>query len=335
MNTGDAAGDSYTSIENLRGSAHDDTLTGNSIANGLKGGAGADVLNGGAGDDVLNGGVSADALDGGAGIDTASYADATSGVSLNLAAGGTGGEAAGDTFASIENAIGSIWGDVIVGTGGANTIDGGVSNDVLFGGFGADTLIGGAGQDRLLGGVGADVLDGGVGSDVASYAGAANAIAVDIATGGGGTAGEATGDTFVSIDGVIGSNFNDQIYGFAGVNVLFGGAGNDLIDARSGNDIVRGDAGDDTIIGGSGNDRLSGGVGSDTFVFSAGHGRDRIDDWQDGTDTLDFSGHTGVTGYADLTVRSVGTSAVVEDGTGGVLVVAGAAGTIDASDFLF
>ncbi|MEX0277107.1 MAG: Hint domain-containing protein, partial [Ruegeria sp.] len=49
---GSADGDSYTDIENVTGSAHDDVLTGSGDANVLDGGAGDDTLSGGAGDDV-------------------------------------------------------------------------------------------------------------------------------------------------------------------------------------------------------------------------------------------------------------------------------------------
>ena len=48
VNTGEAAGDSYISIEDLTGTAFNDTLIGDANHNFL-GRAGADVLNGGAG----------------------------------------------------------------------------------------------------------------------------------------------------------------------------------------------------------------------------------------------------------------------------------------------
>ena len=76
QNTGGAGSDTLSNIENLIGSDHHDTLTGDAGANRIDGGAGHDVIDGGGGADILSGG---------AGVDTVSYASASAGVRVNLA----------------------------------------------------------------------------------------------------------------------------------------------------------------------------------------------------------------------------------------------------------
>lgn len=156
---GHATGDVLLAIEDLSGSGHADWLAGDAGRNALTGGegndtllgrAGDDVLTGEGGDDLLMGGTGVDVLDGGAGRDRASYAGAASGVSLDLATGGTGGEAAGDSYVSIESVIGSRFDDRLVGDGAGNMLSGGEGDDTLTGGGGADMLQGGAGADRFV-----------------------------------------------------------------------------------------------------------------------------------------------------------------------------------------
>ncbi|MGB6230565.1 MAG: hypothetical protein WBF53_10610, partial [Litorimonas sp.] len=67
---GFAAGDTFTGVENLEGSAFDDVLTGDDLSNRLYGGRGDDTVDGGGGDDYIVGGTGTDILTGGAGADT-------------------------------------------------------------------------------------------------------------------------------------------------------------------------------------------------------------------------------------------------------------------------
>ena len=138
-NTGEAIGDSYTSIENLRGSAFADTLRGNSGNNLLDGQAGADVL------------------DGGAGFDYAWYNTNSTGTGVTASLANPGintGDAAGDTYISIEGLVGSSV---------------------------ADTLIGDAANNFLRGQGGGDALIGGGGFDFADYINATSGVTVDLA----------------------------------------------------------------------------------------------------------------------------------------------------------
>lgn len=130
--------DRLRNIENVRGSAFDDTLIGNGGANRLTGGNGDDTLVGGAGLDMAV--YASDAFVGG-----------TAGVLVNLGAGrARDGFGASDRLESVEQATGTRFNDTLTGSGGANLLVGLEGDDVLSGGRGRDTLVSGTGRDRIL-----------------------------------------------------------------------------------------------------------------------------------------------------------------------------------------
>ncbi|MGB1214345.1 MAG: M10 family metallopeptidase C-terminal domain-containing protein, partial [Pikeienuella sp.] len=281
-------------IENANSGTGDDALTGNEANNELNGGEGADTLLGGGGADTLIGGAGADELTGGDDDDFASYQGAAARVRVDLAGlVSARGDAVGDVFNGIEGLIGTGFRDVMLGDDLANalfggdgnddlfgrdgadslfgengaddlagqagddSLDGGIGNDTLDGGDDDDTLRGDTGDDTLIGGRGADLLDGGADFDVASYETAGQRVRVDL-SGQAAATGDATGDVYVDIERIKGSDFNDILLGDATANDLEGG---------DGADDLRGRDGDDTLIGGAGGDQLNGGTGLDTASY--------------------------------------------------------------------
>ena len=107
---GDAEGDVFISIEDVRGSGGNDTIMGDGGSNLLEGRNGNDDLHGGMGGvrDVLLGGAGRDTLNGGLGGDIVN---------------GNGGD------------------DTVIGGGGDDTLLGGGGNDLISGGSGADLFI--------------------------------------------------------------------------------------------------------------------------------------------------------------------------------------------------
>lgn len=239
INTGQAAGDVWISIENLSGSDAGDTIIGDEAGNTLSGNLGNDQIYGRDGDDVLVGGLGADQLYGQAGIDTASYAFAASAVTANLLnPTRNGGEAAGDGYLEIENLVGSRYSDVLTGD---------LLNNFIGGGEGGDKLFGGDGNDVLSGGAGADRLDGGAGKDTASYASAGAGVVANLNSPSLNTA-EAKGDRYSSIESLTGSKHDDILTGNKLANTISGGVGDDRINGMLGSDTLTGGAGADFFI---------------------------------------------------------------------------------------
>jgi Ca2+-binding RTX toxin-like protein len=285
--TGDGT-DSLTGIENIIGSAFDDTLTG-------------DLNN-----NILEGGLGINSLNGGAGSDTASYVRAATAVTVSLAvtaAQDTAG-AGTDTLTAIENLLGSNFDDTLTGDAANNIIEGGLGNDRISGGTGTDT---------------------------ASYAGASIGVTVNLATTVIQNTIGAGRDTLLSIENLLGSQFNDILTGSVGNNVLEGGNGNDVINGAGGtdtvsyasaaksvkvslalttaqntlgagidtlsnlqnltgsiySDILTGNTANNVIDGGFGADTMEGGLGNDTYIVD---GADIVTELASaGTDTIQSS----------------------------------------------
>lgn len=130
----------------ILGEEGEDILEGGAGDDQLRGGGGDDILRGFGGDDILAGGGGTDVIEGGSGSDTNSFAGADNGVTVTLAADGSGTAEDGpfsETFTSIENLFGSDNDDVLTGNDSDNFIDGGLGSDVINGLGGDDTIVSG------------------------------------------------------------------------------------------------------------------------------------------------------------------------------------------------
>ncbi len=208
----------------------------------------------GTGNDTIYANAAANILNGGSGTDTVNYSLSEFAVRVDLQNGtGTGGLAAGDTFISIENVVGS---------------DDASQRDFIYGNASNNVITGLDGADILEGGAGADVLDGGDGWDYARYTRSSEGINIsldgtDVLTGG-----DAQGDTLLNIEAIVGSQYNDAISG------------------DENNNYFRGENGDDYLYGGLGFDKLFGGAGADEYGYTGG--RDYFYETGSDTDTVIF-----------------------------------------------
>ena len=293
-NDGMGGTDTVTNVEHVEGSMYGDALAGDGQTNWFRPHAGDDVVNGAGGQD------------------TVMYESSESGVNVDLRAGtATGAWIGTDSLTSIEAAHGSRFDDTIRlsdTAGGAVPTQGGY----VFGRAGNDWLQGGALNDNLIGGSGNDTLVGGAGADTASYFDdgfdgvATRGVVVNLQMG---TATDNWGntDTLSGIEGVSGSEYDDQITGSS--------AGGEFFSGNGGNDFIDGGAGNDFMQGGNGHDTLRGSAGSDTFVGGAGN------------DHIDGGAITDLINYADLNTVDYSSSGAgivmnldtgaVQDGMGG------------------
>lgn len=203
--------------------------------------------------------------------------------------------------------------DDIIATSADNVIYGKEESDEIFGMEGDDTIYGELGEDVLSGGLGNDYLNGGTSDgdvDRLLYYNAPSGVNVNLADGT--TTGGDGNDTFVEIEGVIGSKFADTLTGDGNDNIFWITEGDDTIDGAAGTDMISYEIasgsvtvnlGDGTATGAMGNDIFSGienVEGSKNYTdYITGSSGDNVfyddastDSYQGGagTDTISFEG---------------------------------------------
>jgi Ca2+-binding RTX toxin-like protein len=276
-------------------------------------GLGHDVLIGGNGTDVfvLKTDRYADTIVGGAGNDWVDYNQSWSGVTVDLEAGVTALNGLRPVvvthLSSIENAVGTLFNDVLIGNSGNN------------------------------------ILDGHLGLDIASYVRAESGVDIDLENGI--VEGDATGtDTLRRIEGAEGSDYDDtyDARGFSSTSLNAGSFGTyNVFEGRGGDDEIWGNGntlvsyehatagvevdlddgevegnasvGEDelhnvnAVQGSAFNDTFKASDDADTFVFKGQFGHDTIEDFQAGNggdhDVLLFT-NTSVHSFQDLMLHA-------------------------------
>jgi serralysin len=211
---------------------------------------------------------------------------------------------------------------IVDGLAGNDTITTLGGNDVIKGGAGTDVISSGAGDDviRFSGsGEGSDNIDGGAGID--RIVAMKNGTVIGLKGVSGVEAISSNGFSSVTISGSSSADTLDF------TNVALTGISS--IKGLGGNDTLYGSAAADVITGGDGADTLRGNGGADRFDYNAlsesrGSARDRILDFEQGTDRLDLAG-------VDASSRTTGNQAFSFIGTAAFSKHAGQL-RIDTSD---
>jgi len=201
------------------------------------------------------------------------------GDTIDLSTAGTYQASYIDAGGGQDTVTGGAAGDVFIGGTGnaADTLNGSAGNDQLSGNAGDDLLSGGAGNDVMQGGVGDDKMDGGSGSeDMLDFSDGTAALNFTLVQSGSftstGGAGALGADSYMNMEGVIGTNLADTINGSAGNDIIRGGAGNDILDGKGGSDLLDfsdGTAGITFTLVSNGNGTFAGsaaGLGTDTYT---------------------------------------------------------------------
>ena len=317
----------------------DNTVSGDAGNDFIAMGNGVDQADGGTGNDTISGGLGIDNLIGGSGDDII-YGDAM-GINgappLNNSADGADLISGGDGN------------DTLYGGGGGDAIDGGAGNDVFYGGSGANALTGMEGNDTFImdaGDTGVNnAMDGGTGFDTVDYSAlvlatriGSTGISIDL-TNSGVPVIQPVGavlapDTYLSIESVIGTQYDDTITGgiVPAASVQGASAGNDTLEGGAGADVILPGNLVLTVAGGNGVDFLSyyhsrGAVNINLGTGAASGGDATGDTIQGGT----FSGIIGSSGNDTMAGNNVIASVfgasgndTFEGGGGGDLFISGA-----------
>lgn len=192
---------------------------------------------------------------------------------------------------------GSEWNDILSGFRGDDTIFGFGGNDTISPGTGADTAYGGAGDDLFFVEDHFVMIDGGSGHDVIDFSMLNERIYVDpfgsVCTAEGGELG-----VYLSIEELMGTDFDDQIFVPLGITLIDGGSGNDFINsATEWGQILLGGGGDDFIFSKSDDGALFGGFGHDKLYAFGNHcqidgdsGNDAVFIWGNSVTVRDSGG---------------------------------------------
>ena len=299
------------------------TVAGTTSADTLLGNSGNNMIHGFQGNDTLIGDAGNDWLHGGDGMDTADYTTSTSGIVIDAR-----------KLSVLSSPEVQYWtlSDGLGGTDSLTSIEG------ITGSIKADYFTGDLNGLRMNGGDGIDTIDYShvdKGLTIRTYFGADDGLG--------------NYDVLQDFETVIGTGYDDYIYGQNENNIIIGGTGSDIIDGGAGRDtasyaditgggvtvtmigtngtvtrgsdtdtltsieIIEGTAGDDIFSGGDTKVLFKGGAGSDSYFISESspiYLLEKLDDI--GTDSLFVTGST--TGTSHGTTSSRGTWVKGDDG---------------------
>lgn len=153
--------------------------------------------------------------------------------------------------------------------------------------------------------------------------------------------GDASGDSYVSIEGLAGSNLGDTLQLGNGSGSIWALSGDDMLIGGTGNDELHGQAGNDSLNGGPGVDVLEGGAGTDTFIFAKAEANgDTVQDFSGqasgGGDRLEFVNYgTAAQGATFTQIDTSHWSINSADGAVHDVIVLVDHPTVTATDYLF